>query len=277
MASNRRERELARARVERQAARRIAKRAQQRRRRAVLAGVVTVLLVLAGGAYLVSRLADEPAPDTLAAAPSDPPSDPAAAPSEPSAPPTACGAQAPPPVTPKTFAAEPELTIDPMADYTMQLATSCGPISIALAADQAPRTVNVLSFLASEGYYDGSFCHRMTSSSSLTVLQCGDPEGTGSGGPGFMIGEENLEGATYGRGVVAMAKTSAPGSTGSQFFLISQDSQLPPEYTVVGMMDEPSLAVLDTIMAIGQDDSNGSGDGTPVERVYLEQVTVATA
>jgi peptidyl-prolyl cis-trans isomerase B (cyclophilin B) len=174
---------------------------------------------------------------------------------------------------PRTFKAEPKLTIDTAANYTMTLQTSCGPIAVALEAAKAPHTVNLLNFLAADHFYDGSFCHRSVTSASLTVLQCGDPTGTGSGQIGFTIGEENLKGATYPRGTLAMAKTSAAHSTGSQFFLVDKDSQLPPQYTVAGHISS-GLDVLDKLMAVGDDGSSPAGGGTPKQKIFLQKVTV---
>ncbi len=190
---------------------------------------------------------------------------------------TACGATKPElvPAT-RTFKAEPKLTIDKTANYTMTLDTSCGAITIALEAAQAPRTVNLLSFLANEHFYDGTRCHRSTDDPSLTVLQCGDPTGTGSGQIGFNIPEENLTGAKYTRGTLAMANTGAKNSTQSQFFLVDKDSQLPASYTVAGHITA-GLPVLDKILALGNDGSNGTDDGAPKQNVYLNKVTVTKA
>lgn len=187
---------------------------------------------------------------------------------------TACGAAKPAlaPAT-RTFKAEPPLTINTAATYTMTLNTSCGPITIALEAAKAPHTVNLLSFLATEHFFDGTRCHRSTSDPSLTVLQCGDPTGTGSGQIGFSIAEENTKGATYTRGTFAMANTGAAKSTQSQFFLVDKDSTLPANYTVAGHITT-GLAVLDKILALGNDGSNGTGDGAPKQNVYLNTVTV---
>jgi peptidyl-prolyl cis-trans isomerase B (cyclophilin B) len=155
----------------------------------------------------------------------------------------------------------------------MTIDTSCGPIKVALEAAKAPHTVNLLSFLAAGHFYDGTKCHRSTNVPELTVLQCGDPTGTGSGEIGFTIAEENLKGATYPRGTLAMAKTSAPHSTGSQFFLVDKDSQLPPQYTVAGHIMS-GLPVLDQLIAVGNNSQNGQGDGAPNKTIYLQKVTV---
>jgi len=260
--SNKRQKELARRRAERQMARRAAERAARRRKRTLLGvsvGGVALAIVLI--LVLVSTLKDDKE-GTVA---------------EPSATPTpvvvACGGATPPSAAPQTFKQEPELAVDATKAYTATLKTSCGEISFSMDAAKAPHTTNSLTFLAGKKYYDGTFCHRMTSTGSLFVLQCGDPTGTGGGDPGYSLAEENLTGATYKRGTVAMAKASAPHSTGSQFFLVGKDSQLPPEYTVVGQMTPASLAVLDKIMAIGIE--GDAGDGPPKQRVYIETFTVA--
>jgi peptidyl-prolyl cis-trans isomerase B (cyclophilin B) len=255
--SNKRQKELARRRAERQATRRAEERLRRRKRRTMLGltvggvavGIALILLftsVLGG---------DKKSPDAAAA--------------------IACGGKTPPAVTKQTFPKEPALTIDQKKTYKATTQTSCGTITWTMDAAKAPHTVNSLAFLAAKKYYDGTFCHRMTNTPSppLVVLQCGDQDGTGSGSPGYTLAEENLTGATYKRGTVAMAKTSAPHSTGSQFFLVIKDTELPPEYTVVGQMDEASLAVLDKILAIGIADD--STDGAPKSKVYLETFVVA--
>ena len=93
-----------------------------------------------------------------------------------------------------------------------------------------------------QGFYDGTSCHRLSVTSGLQMLQCGDPIGDGTGGPGYTIRDEVFPELTYGRGVLAMAKTSQPDSGGSQFFLVFGDVQVPPEYTVFGSIDDAGLA-----------------------------------
>ncbi|HSR24834.1 MAG TPA: peptidylprolyl isomerase, partial [Candidatus Eisenbacteria bacterium] len=146
--------------------------------------------------------------------------------SEPAAPPSPtpaasgpCHERAPGSPSPLRFSAEPALTIDVHAAYTAVLATSCGNVTLALAASQAPHTVNSFVFLAGQRYFDHSPCHRLTTA-GIFVLQCGDPTGTGTGGPGYTIPDENLAGATYPAGTVAMANTGRPHTGGSQFFLV---------------------------------------------------------
>jgi peptidyl-prolyl cis-trans isomerase B (cyclophilin B) len=158
----------------------------------------------------------------------------------------------------------------------MKLATTCGDIDIALKASAAPHTVNSFSFLAGKGYFDHTKCHRLTTN-GIFVLQCGDPTGTGSGGPGYTIPDENLKDASlkanvYPAGTVAMANTGQPGSGGSQFFLVFEDSQLPPSYTPFGTVSETGMAVLKKIAAAGE--NTGAGDGAPNATVVIDKATV---
>jgi peptidyl-prolyl cis-trans isomerase B (cyclophilin B) len=262
--SNKRQRELARRRAERQAARRAEERARRRKRRTVLGlsiggAALAVVAILVLVSVLGGKDKDKTASPSASPTPSPTPVT------------TACGAKTPPPLKKQTYKAEPAMTIDKNKTYTAHIKTSCGLIEFDMLADKAPHTTNTIAFLAGKHYFDGTFCHRMTATPDLAVLQCGDPEGTGGGGPGFTIPEENLAGAKYTRGTVAMAKTSAPHSTGSQFFLVDKDSQLPAQYTVLGHMTPASLKVLDKIAALGIE--NGQ-DGPPKQRVYIESFTV---
>jgi peptidyl-prolyl cis-trans isomerase B (cyclophilin B) len=148
------------------------------------------------------------------------------------------------------------------------------PVTIALLADEAPCTVGSLVHLAAQGYFDGTTCHRLTTSDTLRVLQCGDPTGTGSGGPGYEFGLENVAGASYDAGTVAMARRGGdPNSNGSQFFLVYDDSQLPPEYTVFGRITDG----LDVITRIAdQGTADGSDDGEPAEPVTIDALVAGT-
>ncbi|MDV6273824.1 peptidylprolyl isomerase [Rhodococcus erythropolis] len=163
-------------------------------------------------------------------------------------------------------------TTAPDATPSISVETSQGNIGLTLDGTKSPCTVNSFVSLAQQDYFNDTTCHRMTTSPSLQVLQCGDPSGTGSGGPGYGFDNEfpttayattdpaAQEAVTYARGTVAMANTGAPGSNGSQFFLVYGDSQLPPQYTVFGTIDETGLATLDKVAAGG---STPEGDGKP--------------
>ena len=159
------------------------------------------------------------------------------------------------------------------------LNTGQGPIGMELDRSVAPCTVNVIEHLASEGYYDDTVCHRLTTS-GIFVLQCGDPSGTGAGGPGFQFANEyptdELDGPAtspviYPRGSIAMAN-AGPDTNGSQFFLNYEDSPLAPDYTYFGQISEEGLATLDQIAATGVE--GGAADGAPAEEVRIETATV---
>ncbi|MFE5877579.1 peptidylprolyl isomerase [Rhodococcus sp. NPDC056506] len=163
-------------------------------------------------------------------------------------------------------------TTAPDATPSISVETSQGNIGLTLDGTKSPCTVNSFVSLAQQDYFNDTTCHRMTTSPTLQVLQCGDPSGTGTGGPGYGFDNEfpttayattdpaAQEAVTYARGTVAMANTGAPGSNGSQFFLVYGDSQLPPQYTVFGTIDETGLATLDKVAAGG---STPEGDGKP--------------
>jgi peptidyl-prolyl cis-trans isomerase B (cyclophilin B) len=186
----------------------------------------------------------------------------------------ACGAQAPPAPKLMTFAKAPAMTIDKTAKYTMTINTSCGPIVIALDAANAPQTVNSFNFLASKGYFNGIHFSRLTTGTNFWVLQGGDQSSNGQGSPGYTIPDENLAKATYPRGGVAMAN-AGKNTGGSQFFLIAKDANktLTKSYTRFGTITS-GLDVLDKLMAVGNNSSNGPGDGQPKKTIYINTLTV---
>jgi peptidyl-prolyl cis-trans isomerase B (cyclophilin B) len=154
------------------------------------------------------------------------------------------------------------------------LTTNQGAIVIKLDAAKAPCTVNSFVYLAHAKYFDSTPCHRLTTA-GIFVLQCGDPTGSGGGGPGYQFADENLKGAVYPAGTVAMAN-AGPGTNGSQFFLVYKDTTLAPNYTPFGTITG-GLAVVQKIAAAGSDNSNGDGDGKPNLPVKITSVTVATS
>ena len=169
----------------------------------------------------------------------------------------------------------PEAT--PAAGTTaLAVTTSAGDMTFTLDRAKAPCASSSFAYLASVGFFDGSPCHREVNQPTFGVLQCGDPTGTGQGGPGYRYYEETPEGTTYPRGTIAMANSGAPGSTGSQFFLCFVDTDLPPDYTPVGTVDEAGLAVLDQIAAAGNDGSfePSPGGGAPNTPVTITSMTV---
>lgn len=167
---------------------------------------------------------------------------------------------------------------------SMSMETDRGPIGLTLNNAESPCTVNSFVSLASQGYFDGTTCHRLVAApGSLDVLQCGDPTATGQGGPGYQFANEfptdqyaEKENdpamqfpVTYPRGTLAMANAGA-GTNGSQFFIVYGDSQLPPLYTVFGSIDETGLQTVDAIAAAGT--QNGTQDGIPAQPVTITSV-----
>ena len=155
---------------------------------------------------------------------------------------------------------------------TFTFETNCGNIVVTTVGAKAPITITQLSTLAKRGYFDNSLCHRLTTQ-GLYVLQCGDPTATGSGGPNFTYGDENLPTATannYPAGTVAMAN-SGPGTNGSQFFLVFADTTLGANYTIWGTITEG----LDIVKAIAKAGVKGGGaDGPPRQTIAINRVTV---
>ena len=168
---------------------------------------------------------------------------------------------------------------------TVTIATDQGDIKVSLEADKAPCAVNSFLSLAKQGYYDDTKCHRLTTQ-GLFVLQCGDPSGTGQGGPGYTFPDElidndprlqpcqtdaqNNPSCTYTTGTVAMANggPAVADTNGSQFFLVYGDSVLPAAYPVLGRMSAAGVKVVQTVAKAGT-----AADGvTPEQPVVITSV-----
>lgn len=165
-------------------------------------------------------------------------------------------------------------------EVTVNFATKQGDIEMTLDRSLAPCTVNAITDMVSAKYYDDTVCHRMTEG-TLSVLQCGDPTGKGSGGPGFQFANEYptdeaddasmSQPALYPKGSIAMAN-AGEDTNGSQFFINYKDSQLPPAYTYFGDLTEKGQKTIDAIAAKGVKD--GQSDGAPAEEVRITKATV---
>jgi len=168
--------------------------------------------------------------------------------------------------TAKTWSSPPAMTIDKNATYTADLTTSEGDIQIALDPTQAPKTVNNFVFLAKQGFYNGTTFHRVIPD---FVIQGGDPEGTGQGGPGYQFADELPKAGQYTIGSVAMAN-AGPNTNGSQFFIITgqQGAALPPNYSLFGKVTQ-GQDVADKISTMA-----APGTETPDPPVTIEKVTV---
>ncbi len=164
---------------------------------------------------------------------------------------------------------------DTAATYTATVQTNRGTIVIDLLGSKAPCTVNSFVSLADQKFYNSTPCPRLSNSQGLYILQCGDPTGTGSGGPGYEFGSENLAGATYPAGTLAMANSGQPDSNGSQFFFVFRSTALPPSYTPFGQV----VSGLNILQNVGNRGFGAPlspyGGGAPKESVKIESVTIS--
>lgn len=151
------------------------------------------------------------------------------------------------------------------------MTTNQGPVTLTLNRDAAPCTVHSFEALVKQDFFDDTQCHRLVDS-GIFVLQCGDPTGTGRGGPGYRFADELGDTRGYPAGTVAMANSGAD-TNGSQFFLVYDGSELPPNYTVFGRMDEESRGVVARIAVEGQDGSNPDGTGKPNNEARIIDIT----
>jgi peptidyl-prolyl cis-trans isomerase B (cyclophilin B) len=291
--TNEQRREAAKRKLVRQLDRR-AERAKARRRYAVagstaavvvlVVGIGVLIVTLGGRGQTVNPAAKPSTPaasaTTSSAATPRPPGEPPASPARPQPLPASVDCQYPAteqtPAKPVTPPPAGPTSTKGTVQATIQ--TSAGPIGLTLNRALAPCTVNSFVSLARQGFYSHSQCHRLVTNPGLQVLQCGDPTGSGSGGPGYTVPDEVFPELTYARGYVAMANTGQPNSGGSQFFLIYGDSQLPPNYTVFATIAPEGLKALDQVAKAGSDGSlePSPGGGKPNQPVTITSVDVAT-
>ncbi len=296
MPTNEQRRATAKRKLERQVERRN-QRAKQRRILVIAGGVVVAIAVIAGVVIAIidgknDRKSNTAATTTSSSAASSeaitttPESTPPAAPMPPFKPSANLGAncqytpsadKASKPVNPPHTGKIPTTP----ASVSASMVTSQGNIGLLLANNESPCTVNSFASLAGQNYFKDTKCHRLTTSAGLGVVQCGDPKGDGSGGPGYQFVNEYptdqyppndpklQEPVVYPRGTLAMAN-AGPGTNGSQFFLVYKDSQLPPQYTVFGTIQADGLATLDKIAKGGV--AGGGEDGAPATEVTVKSL-----
>ncbi len=173
--------------------------------------------------------------------------------------------------TPARNVGLPPAKSDDKVVYQATIHTNRGDVVINLLNSKATCTVNSFVYLAAKRYFNSTHCHRLTTTDPF-VLQCGDPTGTGRGGPGYTFNNENLAGAKYTQGTVAMANGGA-NTNGSQFFIVYKNSTLAPSYTPFGEVVK-GLGIIQNVARAGSDNANGSGDGHPKEKVVIESVTI---
>lgn len=178
----------------------------------------------------------------------------------------------------------PTASPDYNASYTAAINTNLGKIGISLLNSKATCTVNSFAHLAETNFFNNTQCWRVSNSSGLYLLQCGDPNATaksklscssstlGSGGPGYQFADENLTGATYPAGTVAMANGGA-NTNGSQFFLVFKSTTLPASYTPFGKITS-GLDILQNVAKAGTSCTIQAGGGVPKEKVIINSVTV---
>jgi peptidyl-prolyl cis-trans isomerase B (cyclophilin B) len=268
-----RQRAAARARLEKEMAERAEAARKRRQRQAIIGSAIAVVVIAGGAIWLVTAL--NKGDDKNAA--SGPPAGTVACswtPEDASSGAKVVDVGTPPPNAPNVGTAT--LTID----------TNLGAITATVDKSKAPCTAEAFTYLSSKKFWDGTKCHRLTTE-GIKVLQCGDPSAKGkgyrptdgTGGPSFRYAEENLPtGKTpaYPAGTIAMAKTQAPNSTGSQFFIVYGDTTLDPSYTVLGTVTK-GLDIVQQVAKAGTDDANGKGDGHPKKEIEIKTLTMAAA
>jgi peptidyl-prolyl cis-trans isomerase B (cyclophilin B) len=286
--------QLAQRKAQRQAEREAERRRQRRMLTITISAIVAVVVVISG-VFVVLRntgsdtpvAADTPSPST--------PTTPAASPgpeNKPTSIPTALAAVPKRPTalpaqvacTYKKATAPASKPVNPPANgqtkasgtSAVTLGTSIGDLHLKLDSSLAPCTVKSFLSLVGQKYFDNTTCHRLTVGTGLQVLQCGDPSGTGSGGPGYSFNDEVFPQLKYGRGTLAMANAGA-NTNGSQFFIVYGDaSALNPAYTAFGTVDGPSLKEIDKVAKAGVIPEGGPTDGRPAIPVNIKTATAAT-
>ncbi|MFG1654233.1 peptidylprolyl isomerase [Micromonospora sp. NPDC049275] len=269
-----RQRAAARARLEKEMAERSAKARKRRQTQAIVGAAAVLVLVVAGTVWLVTSLGgDDDKSGTAASAPGARECVYNAMPTD----------QRPPQIK---DVGTPSNEQSGTGVQTMTITTNLGPITAKVDRSQVPCTAGAFSYLAEKNFFDNSKCHRLVTE-GIKVLQCGDPSATGkgwrdtdgTGGPSFRLPEENLptdKRPPYPEGVIAMANSGQPGSTGSQFFIVYGDSPLDPAYTVLGTVTGGMDIVKDVAKA-GDDGAfaKQAGGGHPKKEVVITDLTMS--
>ena len=170
-----------------------------------------------------------------------------------------------------SFAKAPPSCIDATKTYTAVVTTNKGAYTIALDASAAPLTVNNFVVLARYHYFDNTICHRVI---PAFAVQCGDPTGNGTGGPGYSFADELPAAGSYKVGSIAMAN-SGPDTDGSQFFIITGANgvALPANYTLFGQVTDGLDTTVKALDALGNPDQAANGV-PPLEQIIIESVTI---
>ncbi|MEV4466536.1 peptidylprolyl isomerase [Micromonospora echinofusca] len=268
-----RQRAAARARLEKEMAERAARARKRRQTQAIVGAASVLVLVVAGTVWLVTALGDDDKTDTAG--------------------PAAGNVQCAWTEVPKDQRSPqikdvglPPVQQSATGTQTMTIDTNLGPITATIDRAAVPCTAGSFTHLAEKNFFDNSKCHRLVTE-GIKVLQCGDPSATGkgwrqtdgTGGPSFRLAEENLptdKRPPYPEGVIAMANSGQPGSTGSQFFIVYGDSPLEPKYTVVGTITG-GMDLVKQVAAAGDDKAfaQQAGGGHPKKEVTIKKLTMS--
>ncbi|WP_422752330.1 peptidylprolyl isomerase [Micromonospora sp. WMMD708] len=270
-----RQRAAARARLEREMAERSARARKRRQTQAIVGAAAILVLVVAGTVWLATSLGGDDDDSTQQAAGTEGFSQ--------------CTYTETPkegrPAQVKDVGLPPNQQAN-KGTQTMTIDTNLGPIVAKIDRTKVPCTAGSFTHLASKGFFDNTKCHRLVTE-GIKVLQCGDPSATGkgwrqtdgTGGPSYGMAEENLptdKRPPYPEGVIAMANSGQPGSTGSQFFIVYGDSQLDPNYTVLGTITS-GMDLVKQVGAAGDDKAfaQQAGGGHPKKEVTITKLTMS--
>ena len=262
MPTTKQRRETARRRLERQIQRRQEAAAARKRRNLVMAAGLGVVVVIAAIVLVVTQVGGNSTPTAAPSASPSASASTAAAKGD-------CSYTKGGTAT-KNVGQPPNGKVATTGTVTVNVATTRGDMTFALDRAKAPCTVNSFTYLAGKKYFDNTPCHRLTTAANFGVLQCGDPGGSGSGGPGYKFGDELDPNGKYTKGVLAMAN-SGPNTNGSQFFIVYKDTQLAPNYTIFGTVTKG----LDVVENVAKGGTQSGDDGKPKTSISLKTVTPA--
>ncbi|WP_206789790.1 peptidylprolyl isomerase [Amycolatopsis sp. MtRt-6] len=291
MATNQQRREAAKRKLERQLERRLE---QQKRRRMIGAGVVGVAVLVVAGVvvWIVSANSGDGTDAAASSSSAAPPPTELQIPTQrtalpkratPLPNPTTCDFKADTTgKAPKKVNLPDGKNVPSTGTVNVTLKSTAGDIPLTLDRALAPCAVQSFVSLAKQNFYNDTMCHRL-GTEGLQMLQCGDPAATGDpttdgqGGPGYTMPDEAFPEIKYGRGILAMAKTQAPNSGGSQFFMVYGNADgLPADYSVFGSISDEGLKVLDAVAKAGIANPNPQdGTGAPTKQVKFTGVTVS--
>jgi len=273
-----RQRAAARARLEKEMAERAAAAHKRRQRQAIIGSAIAVVVIAGAAVWIVSALHDDKKKTTASS--STTPAGTVACTWTPSD--SSTGGKI------KDVGTPPK-TAPNVGTELMTMNTNLGKIEATIDLTKAPCTGASFAYLSSKKFWDNTKCHRLVNEASFKVLQCGDPFATGKGyratdgqgGPSYTMAEENLPTDTnnpYPAGSIAMANTGQPGSTGSQFFIVSADTKLPASYTLLGKITT-GMDIVQGVVKAGDDGAfkAQAGGGHPKKELDITTLTAVAS